>query len=129
MSYIHTAISSDIIIALPFSFSATWVDIRGTYYKPGAVVIVHSNLMPQFGLIDEILVIDVEIYFFVYRLFVTDCFNHYFHSYEVSWTIPPLFNVYMQTDLADHHVLHQYKLSSSPSISFIPLKYHIIENT
>ena len=84
--------------------------------------------MPQFGLIDEILVIDVENYFFLCRLFVTDCFNHHFHSYEVSWTIPPLFNVYMQTDLADHHVLHQYKLSSWPSISFIPLKYHIIEN-
>ena len=86
MSYIHTAISSDIIIALPFSFSVTWVDIRGTCYKPGAVVIVQTNLMPQFGLIDEIVVIDVENYFFVCHLFVTDCFNHHFHSYEVSWT-------------------------------------------
>ena len=40
--------------------SVTWSDIAGTQYKPGALVVVQTNLMPQFGVIDDIIVVNSE---------------------------------------------------------------------
>ena len=52
------------MIIMMFTFfllcSVTWSDIAGTQYKPGALVVVQTNLMPQFGVIDDITVVNSE---------------------------------------------------------------------
>ena len=48
----------DVYFLLYMVCSVTWSDIAGTQYKPGALVVVQNNLMPQFGVIDDIIVVN-----------------------------------------------------------------------
>ena len=109
-------------------FSVTWAEINGTLYKPGAFVVVQSDLMPQFGKIEDIVIIDTDNSFFVVSIYKTNVFNSHYHAYEVFSCKPSVYLLIRPNDLIDHHVLHLYNVLSHPHVSFIPLKYHIIEN-
>ena len=79
----------DVYFLLCYVVSNAWSDIAWTQYKPGALVVVQTNLMPQFGVIDDIIVVNSEECFFICCLLETHCFNHHFYCYEVTHLNPP----------------------------------------
>ena len=81
------------------------------------------ELLPTFGLISDIVVFDVDNYFIVCEVLLTECFNHHYHSYEVSHDTTPSYVFVKQPNLADHCILGLYKKNRS---LFVTLKYHII---
>ena len=94
----------------------------GVTYKPGEVVILELNVVPQFGLIVHIIIEDNHNYYLVCKVLTTECFNSHFHSYQVFKENFQRHS-YRITDIADHNCLSCYTLSSYPSYYFIPLKY------
>ena len=109
-------------------FSVAWTEINGIRYKPGPFLVVQSDLMPQFGKIKDIVVVDTEECFFVISVYETEFFNSHYHAYEVSSYDQTSYLLIRPNNLIDHHVLHLYNVLSHQHVSFIPLKYHIIEN-
>ena len=115
-----------------FLYSVTWVNIHGTVYKPGTVVVLSNCILPEFGEILELLMyttyMDKSQCLFMCKLYVTNSFNAHFHSFEVYEDTSCQTVFVSQSNLADYHVLSIHSLSSFPHIKFIPCKYHIIEN-
>ena len=102
-----------------------WIEVLGTRYKAGEVVILSVDSVPTFGLITDIIVREVDDYFLVCNQLHTDCFSHHYHAYEVSQYSTPLFIFVKQPDLASHSVLGLYhKLTTD----YVVLKYHIPDN-
>ena len=93
-------------------------------YKRGAVVVLKNMLLPEFGLITDIIVYDVDCCLFVCHMLITNCYAPHFHSFEVKLSEPSVIEVVKQTALADYHPLGLYSLSSHSYVSF---KYHIME--
>ena len=92
-------------------------------YKPGAVVVLNSDLMPVFGVIKEIFKINTN-YFFVCDVLETSCFVSRIHAYEVTYShTVAVFNV---DHLFDYHPLGLYHSPLDDTL-VVSLKYHIIE--
>lgn len=93
-------------------------------YRCGNVVTTNCDLLPSFAKIIDIFFLhpDSTHTLFVCEKYITDCFDHHFHSYEVQPTREHL--IIKQSDLIDYHVLHQYDITPH---TFISLKYHILE--
>ncbi len=89
----------------------SWIELCGTRYTSGDVVVATSNLLPQFGIIQEIIV-DNLCYLFFLELLHTICFSTHFHSFEVINNSPPVFSVIKPSDLFDHCVLGLYHIQS-----------------
>ena len=81
------------------------------------------NLLPTFGLVTDIIVLDVDNYFIVCEVLNTECFHQRFHAYEVSRDPSPTFVFVKQVYLADHSMLGLY----NTSCNFVVLKYHVAE--
>ena len=90
------------------------------------LVIDVVDLLPQFGLIKDVLVLN-NIPYFCYKLIDTICFNHHFHSYEISIVDQSDVNFITHFDLIDYHPLTISQIPSDPNIKFIRMKYHIVE--
>ena len=93
--------------------------VSGILYKPGALVVVKSNTLPQFGLIKDIIIVDVDDCYFVFSQLDTLCFNSHYHSYEVSYD-QSFLSVVRPSEMIDSHVLHPNTVSSHSSVT---LKY------
>ena len=107
-------------------YRCSWVKIGGIMYKQGDTLAISSDLMPSFGNILDILVVDVTQCFFVFELLLTTNFNVHFHAYEVTKQTQPMqIVVCKQSALIDPHVLGLYRVSN---YMFVPLKYCIPEN-
>ena len=96
-------------------------------YKPGAIVVLSNQLLPEFGQIIDIILYDVDHCLFVCHIFDTLSFVSHFHSFQVRDPITCIMKVIKQADLADHHPLGLSSLSSYSHSKFVPLKYHVIE--
>ena len=105
----------------------SWVCIDGTLYSPNDVVVLSNELLPTFGIIEDILFVDSTHYFVCNKL-VTQCFIEHFHSYETWKSDSSNFCIQKHSEFFDHNTLCAYKLRSHPLSLFIPLKYHLIEN-
>ena len=77
----------------------------------------------RFGLIKDIIVLDVDDYFLVCEALETECFNNHFHAYEVSHDCLPSFVFVKQVSLADHSMLGLYKKANK---HFVVLKYLVV---
>lgn len=77
----------------------------------------------RFGLIKDVIVLDVDDYFLVCEALETECFNSHFHAYEVSHYCPPSFDFVKQDSLADHSMLGLYKKAGK---FFVVLKYLVV---
>ena len=107
-------------------FSCSWVKIGGSVYKKDAIVAVSSSLLPIFGQILAIVMLNVNQCYFVCEILATDSFNSHYHSYEVrKQEFPTPVIVCRHSALIDHHVLSLYHVST---FNFISLKYYIPEN-
>ena len=61
-------------------YSLTWVQINGIVYKTGGAVVLRMNLTPVFGIIIDVIVMDVNDYYIVCEEMVTEHFDHHYHS-------------------------------------------------
>ena len=110
---------------------SSWVKIGGTVYKTDDVAAVSSNLLPLFGRIIDIFIVDVSDCYFVFELLVTECFNSHYHAFEVrKQTQQPIqLVVCKQSDLIDYHVLGLYTIPvHDDHLTFVSLKYYLPEN-
>jgi hypothetical protein len=96
-------------------------------YKPGAILVLSNELLPEFGEIQNILVYNTSHCLFMCKLYVTNCFNPHFHSYEVYPIDPARTTFTTQSNLFDYHVVAMHSLSSFPHFKFVTLKYHLLE--
>lgn len=70
--------------SLHSSLSTSWVDFKGSLYKPGMVLLISINDSgPVFGLL-EVILVNGNSFVFVYSKFVTIGFDDQLHSYEVE---------------------------------------------
>ena len=110
-----------------FIYSCTWTDYNGIRYKTGGFVVIENSLMPLFGKITDIIVINTEECFFIVSVFITETFISHYHAYEVLPCNPAVYDIVRPNDLIDYHVYHAYKVLPY-NMTLIPLKYHLIEN-
>lgn len=101
-----------------------WIEVLGTKYMSGGVVILSGEPDYSFGLIVDVVVFDVDNYFLVCEILNTDCFNAHLHAFEVSHSVPHAYSFVKQTNLADHSVLGLYKKGGN---MFIVLKYLVVK--
>ena len=87
------------------------------------MVVLDCDLLPQFGIIHEIVVTDVYQPLLVCEKITTNCFLPHYHAYEVIRPKPPVFCICKQSELYDYSVLSLYHVCSI----FIPLKYFLVE--
>ena len=92
-------------------------------YSLQNVVVLDSDLLPQFGIIHDIVVTDVYQPLLVCEKLTTGCFSHHYHAYEVIRLEPPVFCICKQSELYDYSVLSIYHVFSL----YIPLKYFLVE--
>ena len=64
-------------------FSVRWMKVNGITYKTGYIVVLSVILTPLLGWIQNIIVYDINNYYFVCKLLDTVCFCKHFHSYEI----------------------------------------------
>ena len=84
-------------------------------------------MLPEFGLIIDILTVDRTPYFCCDCL-DTVCFNHHFHSFEVTQSMPSKVEIIKHSHLTDYHPLTNSHIPSDPNSKFVCMKYHIVEN-
>lgn len=100
----------------------SWVEVDGITYKKGVVIVVGMDLVPEFGIIDDIIVFNTDEIFFVLQNVSTISFEHHFHSYLVCPEND--FCIIRHTQLYDHTPLSIYQLSDS---FYISLKYQLYD--
>ena len=61
-------------------YRVSWLEVNGTIYKPGGVVVLSMEADPTFGLIEDIIVFSTDVFYLVCEELTTDCFNSHFHS-------------------------------------------------
>ena len=77
-------------------------------YKPGGVVVLEVNVVPVFGIIRNILVVNAEDYYLICEILYTELFNCHFHSYAVCNNATE-YAISKVECLADHYYLSCYK--------------------
>ncbi len=105
------------------------MEVNGIVYKPGGIVVLKIDLVPTFGIIVDILVLDVDNYFLVCEIVSTECFNSHFHAYELEKIIYPTYLLRQVNQLPDHYMLSAYKLSTYPNTLFVSLKYNLLSSS
>ena len=104
-----------------YASRTSWVEISGTKYTLQNVVVLDCDLLPQFGIIHDIIINDVHQPFLVCEKLITCCFSPHYHSHEVVHHNPPVFIICKQSELYDYSVLSLYHVGSQ----FVSLKYLI----
>ena len=113
-----------LLLSILFPSRLNWIEVLGTKYKPGEIVVISVDTVPKFGLISDVIVLDVDNYFIVCEVLHTIRFNSHYHAYEVSRDTAPTFVFLKQSDMSDHSVLGLY---NKITFSFVSLKYHITQ--
>ena len=78
-------------------------------YKPGEIVVLKVDLLPQFGLIINVIAMDVFNFYLVCEVLITHFFNSHLHSCQVSRDDHPDFITSKVTNIAVYHYLSYYK--------------------
>lgn len=86
-------------------------------------MILESLMLPLFGEVKDILVFNVNTCLFVIKKYITECFLHHYHAYEVLEDTT--YCVDRPMNFVDYHPLSLYTLSNGKKV--ISLKYHVIE--
>lgn len=102
----------------------SWVEVDGTKYRKGCVLVLESDLVPLFGVVEEIHCVSNQ-YYFVCKCLHTECFSPHFHAYKVTKNFEEL-RYCTISDLSDHNPLSMYTLVSHQM--YVCMKYYIIED-
>ena len=108
-----------------FIYRLSWLQISGSVYHCGDVVVLKYGLLPTFGVVQDVIVFDVTVFYIVAEVLVTECFVEHYHSFEVSKQTATEYMICEIKHLVDHHVLGLYNVSGS---LFVSLKYYLVEN-
>lgn len=100
-----------------------WAKLGNTKYQRGVFIILQSSILPSFGEILDVIVINIDTCLFVIREYTTECFLHHYQAYEVSKN--QAVSVYKFSDFVDYYPLTSYTLQNGKKV--IILKYHIVE--
>ena len=103
---------------------ASWAEVCGTRYCRQSVVVLNCALVPEFGLVRDIVLDDLQQPCLVCEILLTDCFVYHYHSYKVLHLTPAVFCIKKPSELYDHSLLSMYSVESS---LYITLKYHLVE--
>lgn len=109
-------------------FSVSWISTNGYTYKIGHVIPISANLMPNFGVIVDIIVNGVDDVYIVLKKLETLFFDNHLHSYNVSFILPPEYITLKTTNFYDSHPLSLYRSPYNNTDLLVPLKYYLIEN-
>ena len=90
----------------------------------GSVVVINSDLLPTFSIINDIVVDSFNSHYFDLEILHTICFSSHYHAHEVTMTIPPLFELVKSSDLYNHSILYLYSIPHCHSF-FVRLKYNL----
>ncbi len=104
-------------------YSVKWIEISGTRYSHGSVVVTGTDLVPNFGIIEEIMVDELMFFYFVLEELQTLCFSSHYHSFEVTYHTPEMYLICKPSDLLGHAVLSLYQLHCS---CFVCLQYYLV---
>ena len=98
-------------IALSCPCSVKWVQIKGTKYSIGSITVIKTDVIPTFGLVVDLLVVDVDICLFVCEVLETEYFDEHLHAFKVSKELSSHVSLAIcrHKELADYHVLSLYK--------------------
>jgi hypothetical protein len=79
----------------------------------GCVVVLGTELVPQLGILRDIVVFDTDVFYFVLE---TIFFSHHYHAFQVQEQNCTPFHILKQRDLYDHTVLAAYTLQGHPHV-------------
>ena len=108
------------MILLIVNYRMNWIEILGTRYRCGSIVMLSIDFFPVFGFVTDIILLDT----FLCEVLTTICFNSHYHSYEIRHDSSPSIYFVKQFNLADHNVLSMY---TKNTCHFVPLKYNVIK--
>lgn len=106
----------------------SWIEVSGTVYKKGGIVVLGMDLVPTFGVLKDVIVFHTDMYYLVCELLITECFSHHFHVFQARAQHPLKYVLCKPVNLHDHTVLAAYVISTQPHFFHIPLKYQLIES-
>ena len=94
------------------SYRVTWIQLQGTKYIEGCVVVLDiSEILPIFGIIIDIILITANQPYLVCEVLYTKEFSAHLHSFVVKREAKPVPIVVCQPhELSDHHTLGLYSL-------------------
>ena len=87
------------------------------------MVLSTDSLIPTFGSIFDILLVDVDLPLFVCELLEVEGFVEHYHAYTVVKQKPTPLTICRQSDFSDFHVLGLYKHGSA---FYVVPKYHLL---
>ena len=88
------------------------------------ILSMQDEITPVFGLISSIIVLEVDDYYFVCEVLITQCFCSHYHAFEITHHKSPSFVFVKQTSLIDHAILSLY---SKDQCHYIVLKYIVLQ--
>lgn len=115
-----------VLTAILLSHRLNWVEINGTKYNKGSLVILSYDTLPSFGEVVDIFFVSDQ-YYLVCVCLYTHCFRAHFHAYEVSKLSSQQHIICTVSELIDHNVYCTYTLATQQN-HFISMKYHIVED-
>ena len=89
--------------------SVKWVQIKGCKYTLGSVIVIKADFIPTFGLIIDLLMVEVDICLFICEVDVTDHFVEHLHAFQIEREDTVSLAIMTHKELADYHVLSLYK--------------------
>ena len=85
------------------------MQIKGTKYSKGSVTVIEAAVIPTFGLIVDLLVVDVDVSFFVCEILTIEYYEEHLHAFKVTKETPVSLAICQHKELGDYHVLSLYK--------------------
>lgn len=86
------------------------------------------QLVPTFGIIEDIIVLDTDIYHLICEVLLTEYFDHHLHAFKARKQSSVEYSICKQKDLHDHTVLAAYECPGHPGLFNIPLKYQLVDD-
>ena len=102
-----------VIKLLSCFYSVKWVETKGTKYSKGSVIVIEADVVPKFGLIIDLIIVDVDVCLFICEVFTTEHFEEHLHAFQVSKESIVTLAILRHKELADYHVLSLYKHKQS----------------
>ena len=106
--------------------SVEWHYVRA-WQHCHVVVVLSMDDVPTFAAIEDIVLLQTDVYTLVCSLLVTECFLHHFHAFQTHKAHPTKYIICKPSTLYDTYVLGAYAIPSNPTSMYIPLKYQLME--
>lgn len=84
-------------------YEIRFVDVKGTTYKPGMVIVIDASEIPVFGKIEKVFLLNNQEIFFVCKKFITLYFENHYYAFKFK-TI----NGEEESVLVQHKEIHDF---------------------